>query len=365
MLHNWLVPDKQFSALKGNKLHAQVRFYSKKNTDLDGVKTALIGLDQSADLVRKQLYQYAAFSGNGERVIADLGNIRKKNQEFIIPLISELLQAGIIPVILCEDAGLLTAQFNAYKMLKQKVNLTVVDECVRLSLSGVNRDYINTILEEQEIDQLLQLSVIAAQGHLTDHEVLNYFEMRHFDVVRLGSVRSAPEENEPIIRDADMVAFHLSALKNIEAPAQVPSSPSGLFVEEACRLCRYAGMSDKLTSVGFYGYDFRKDRDQLSAQVIAQMLWYFWDGLLNRVNDYPASNDGLVEYIVDYKVHQYQLVFWQSSKSGRWWMQIPLSENTEMRRHALLPCSYSDYLAACKGELPERLINAFQRLPRL
>ncbi|MFZ4542866.1 MAG: hypothetical protein ACOYOA_02375 [Saprospiraceae bacterium] len=362
MLHNWLIPEKHFAEKKGNKLNAQVKFYSKKTPDLNGVKTALIGLDNTSDLIRKHLYSYSGFPDNSDRAIADLGNIRKRNQEFIIPLINELLQGGILPVLLSEDAELLTAQFNSYKILKQKVNLTVIDEKVRLSLNGSNREYINTILEEQEVDQLLQLSVIGAQGHLTDNDVLTYFDMKHFDVIRLGNVRSSIEENEPIIRDADMVAIHLSALKNIEAPAQFSGSPSGLFVEEACRLSRYAGMSDKLSSIGFYGYDLKKDVGQQTAQVIAQMIWYFWDGFLSRKFDYPVSVDGLVEYIVDSKIHNYHLVFWQSSKSGRWWMQIPMQFKSEVQKHALVPCSYKDYQLACQGDLPERLINAFQRM---
>jgi formiminoglutamase len=120
-------------------------------------------------------------------------------------------------------------------------------------------------------------------------------------------------------------------------------------------------MSDKLTSFGLYGYVAEQDRDGQTAQAAAQMLWYFLEGFFNRKGDYPADTAGLTEYVVDFPKLNYQLTFWKSNKSGRWWMQVPVATKRKHERHRLVPCSYQDYQLACREELPERLLQAMSR----
>lgn len=358
MLHHWLKPSSLSFEGTAQKLWANILYYNDDINDFTTTKIAIIGLDESADVVRKILYEYADLMGN-DKAIIDLGNIRKKTPDFIIPLIAELLNIGLIPILIGADSAFIYSQYQAYQALKQKINVIFIDECIRFSQNNSPDAYINSILQGDFKDKLLHLSILGAQSHFVHPDVTDLFENKHFDIVRLGYIKQNIEEVEPIIRDGDMAIFHLSALKQSEAPSQKNASPSGFFTEEICRLSRYAGMSDKLSSVGFYGYEL--DLDHQSAQSLAQMIWYFLDGVLNRKNDFPVATDGLVEYIVDYKNHQYQLVFWRSTKSGRWWMQIPIKNDKNELKHSLVPCSYNDYLAACQGELPERLLNAIQR----
>ena len=37
------------------------------------------------------------------------------------------------------------------------------------------------------------------------------------------------------------------------------------------------------------------------------------------------------------------------------------SKSKKYDRHRLVSCSYSDYLQACREELPERLVNSYNR----
>jgi formiminoglutamase len=186
-------------------------------------------------------------------------------------------------------------------------------------------------------------------------------EFQDFDLIRLGKVRNAVEECEPLIREVDGLAFNINAIRQSEAPAQISPMPSGLFIEEACQLVRYAGVSDRLTSIGFYGFEAKSDVADQTAKCIALMVWYFIDGIANRKNDYPISTVDMVEYIVDVKGFTLPLTFWKSNKSGRWWIQIPNSKGKKAQNY-LFSCSYKDYQEACSGELPERIWNGFQRL---
>ncbi len=56
------------------------------------------------------------------------------------------------------------------------------------------------------------------------------------------------------------------------------------------------------------------------------------------------------------------LNFHKSNKSGRWWMEINLSENNKFKRHALIPCTYQDYINASNQEIPERWIRTLKKL---
>jgi formiminoglutamase len=134
-------------------------------------------------------------------------------------------------------------------------------------------------------------------------------------------------------------------------------------MEEACQICRYAGLSDKLKAFGTFGFRGDFDRQGQTAQTTAQMIWYFLEGLLQRKGDFPASLDGLTEYIVERKGYDPPLKFWKSRRSGRWWVQVstPSVEAGPVQQR-LVPCSHNDYLAACQqDELPERILNILKR----
>ena len=121
-------------------------------------------------------------------------------------------------------------------------------------------------------------------------------------------------------------------------------------------------MSDKLRSFSVTGVDAEKKRKlPATAQALAQMVWYFTEGYYQRKNDYPATNKGLTEYVVDLKGRDGRLVFWKSNKSGRWWLQVPVKTGRKYQRHRLIPCSYKDYSLATQDEVPDRLLNAFKR----
>lgn len=358
MLNNWVKPLSPLTVSNKNTFSTAILRHEKTFPNLENVRIAIIGLDESANEIRKAMYQYAPHEQASS--IADIGNIRKNNADFLIPLINELLQIGIVPILISAKEEFISAQFQGYQAFKQNLNVAILDEKIRLDLNSSSNQnygtYLNSILEDYGKNRLEHLSALAIQGHLTAPDVMSYFEIKNYDIIRLGQLRAALEEAEPILRDADMLAVHISALKQIEAPAQLNPSPSGLFIEETCRLVRYAAISDKLTSIGFYGFLTENDNNNQTAQAIAQMIWYACDGILNRKGDFPKSTDGLVEYIVNYKKHQ--LSFWRSTKSGRWWLQIPVNQK---QKNTLIPCTYNDYEKVCNEELPERLSRAFQR----
>jgi formiminoglutamase len=358
LLQNWLKPISKpivaaIDALPEHALGRHIVPFSKELPDLKKVRIALIGTDEAeSNAVRQALYAmvYPYTAG----AVADLGNLRKNDPAQLIPVLFELITGGILPIVISRSHALARAQFMAYQEAKALANWVAVDETIR------NEAVLDGLLKPRH-PMLFHLGVIGLQVHQTAPALLKIFEKNNFDALRLGKSRTVIEETEPILRDADLLTFHANALKMSELPAVEGASPSGYFLEEACQLCRYAGMSDKLTSFGVYGLCADRDRDHQSAQAVAQLIWYFMDGVFNRQGDFPVSIKGLTEYVVDIPAYNYQLTFWKSTYSGRWWLQVPADIKRKQQRHRLIPCSYQDYQAACREELPERLFNAFKR----
>jgi formiminoglutamase len=375
MLQNWLQPvqlDKFLTASTlptlpaGAFLH-HIRTYSSaaptELPDLKEVKWALIGIDaDSADAVRAQLYpmMFAFKHLKG----ADLGNVRNSDPSFWIPLMTELIQSGICPVCIGSDENTLWGLFQAYQHHKSPINLTILDEKMRFipkTADETTPSIWQRILEDRP-SHLFHCNVLGYQSHDTSPLALRFFDQKAFEHMRLGKLKANLEEAEPFIRDADLMCLNVAALKKIEAPAQLSANPSGLWLEEACQVARYAGMSDKLTAFGVYGFKIEANRlSDVTAQVVAQMIWYFMEGFYNRKQDYPIGMRNLTQYVVDVKEFDFQITFWKSAKSGRWWVQIPVKTRKKQERHRLIPCSYNDYLLACQDQLPERLFNAYRR----
>lgn len=365
MLENWLHPVKPEDILNQPlseyQLGSRLTFFENSSPDLKKVQVAIIGVGtMESNAVRQALYPLVySFDGLG---IADLGNLRKKEIEFAIPFLMELVDSRIFPIIIGSDPFLLQAQYKAFQHSKEWLNLVVVDECIPLGAdTDDTQQYLNEIIYGKRT-KLHHVGIIGCQNHFTAPNVFTLFENRFFDWVRLGKAKADMAEVEPIVRNGDIMAMHLGALKQSEAPGVWAPSPSGFTVEEACQLARYGGMSEKLKSFGLYGMKGGKELNRQTAQAAAQIIWYFIEGLFHRKNDYPATTDGLVEYIVDFKNPDWQITFWKSQRSGRWWMQVPGKTQKKFQRHQLVPCSYNDYKLACQEELPDRLLNAIRRI---
>ncbi len=366
MIENWFKPlsGQELPQLDNLPAHAIGRhegLFKLAPEDKAKPVVALLGIGQEeANEVRRALYPLS-FAFPGIRLL-DMGNARRQTSSFLIHAIHELLQSGILPLIIGGDTSLTLVQAKAFLRLKSNISLVLASERSPLSPPDKNNSsyFLNPLLFGK-YGHLFHFGLLGIQGHFTNPATFHFLEEKNFDVFRLGQARDDMEGLEPIVRDADLFSLYLSCLKESEAPEVEKPTPSGFTTEEACRLCRYAGMSDKLRSFGLYGYQARGGDQGRTARVAAQLIWYFLDGFSHRQHDFPASMDGLVEYIVDVRSANQQIVFWKSQRSGRWWMQVPLQVDDAEQRHRLIPCSYQDYQTATQDDLPIRLLRAIDR----
>lgn len=325
------------------------------------VAVALVGLDgEVAKKTRDYLFRTAW--DHDKLIVRDLGNVRKANADFLVPLLRELHAAKIIPVLVGGDASLFTAQYLAFAELNRQVSILYADRTVDLSPGEAAGRSLDAAVHRND-RRRFHLTHLGGQRHLIDPAVRDLFAARRYEAVGLGEARADVPALEPLARDADLLGLNAAVINHAEAPARAGFHPSGLALQEATQLAYYAGNSDKLSSFGLYGLDptAGETQTELTAAAYAQLIWYFVHGVSRRQGDFPVSTKGLLEYVVAVGDDD-KLTFWRSRRSNRWWVQVPDGQFAGEDRHRLVPCSYEDYLTASHEQtLGDRLLMAFRR----
>jgi formiminoglutamase len=328
------------------------------------------GSSQAPDKIREQLYRLMNRTPGIK--IADAGNIKPGNETSdtyfaLSEILAGLIQNKIFPVILGGSNDLAYANYLAYEKIKQIINITAVDSTFDVGTpeSELNsQTYLNRIVMRQP-NFLFNYTNIGYQSYFVDNEMLALMNKLFFDTYRVGIIRADMEEAEPLLRNADMLSIDISSVRQSDAPANEHASPNGFYGEEICRICRYAGMSDKLTSAGIYEMNPALDIREQTVKLAAQMVWFLIEGYSLRKLDYPRpENEDFSKYHVFNSKIDRKILFYKSRKSGRWWMEVPCpaGKDDKFKRHYIIACSFKDYQTALKDELPDRWWQTYQKI---
>lgn len=354
------------AALPSQSIGRKIDVHTKNSfPEIKGRALAIVGVlenrgflqNDSTDInyIRKEFYNL--FSGNWNADILDLGNIaRGDTQEdsyFALKgIVAELIKNKVIPIIIGGSQDLTYAVYRAYDDLEQMVNVVAIDS--KFDFGKQNEmsagSYLTKMIVE-EPNNLFNFSNLGFQTYYNPQEEIDLIDKLYFDAYRLGEVSANPAIAEPVFRDADLVSVDLTSVKSSASGNFNNFMPNGFCGKEICTLARYAGISDKVSSFGVFNHS----GSQREAVIIAQIMWYFIEGVQYRSNEYPfGSKEDYLKYIVPIEEDDEELVFYKSDKTDRWWIEIPFKGNNKLKRSTLLPCLHEDYLAACDGELPER-----------
>lgn len=369
-----------------SQLGMKVEFYTDTFPDLEEEKydLAIIGVkdDRGAinnngcslapDYFREQFYLLN--EGQVPTKIIDLGNIiagqEVSDTYFALKtVVAELVKLDIVPIIIGGGQDLTYAQYMGYESLEQKVDLLVVDNRFDLEqdehegVATTSQSYLTKIFLHQP-NYLFNFSNMGYQTYFVSQDSLRVMDKLYFDVHRLGEFVSDLSVSEPVIRNANMVSFDMGAIRSSDAPGNTNIVPNGFYGEDACRISRYAGMSDKLTSIGFYEFNPAFDKGGQTAMLLSQMVWYFVDGYYSRKKDFPLTpKSQYIIYRASVNDGATEVNFVKSKKSDRWWMQVPYPANgSKNERFHLVPCKYDDYNTAVKGEMPDLWWRTYQKL---
>ncbi len=369
LAHREMLPER----VLGKKLQV----YSQRNgfPEIEMCKLVILGVKEarnsenfngvypSFDSVRKSFY--SLYAGNWHRQIADLGDISAgdtvEDTYFALKsVVNELVSKGIIPIVLGGSQDLVYPIYRAFDGLSKMINYVNIDSKFDIGNADApitNTSYVGKMVVEKPYN-LFNYSNIGYQSYFNSSDEIGLLEKLYFEGYRLGEIVNDVSLVEPILRDADLITLDVSAIKSAELSYINNNSPNGLDGREVCAISRYSGISNKVSVFGLF--EINDLSASLSASMlIAQVLWYFIEGVNYRIDDGDFSSE------TDFKnykvpVEDEVLNFKKSLKTHRWWIEIPfISEmNNKLKRHTLLPCTYQDYESACNQEIPERWLKA-------
>ncbi len=369
------------AAYPANCFFKNIRAYTEKMPSYQGAHLALIGVKEERgthtnkgtalgpDEIRKKLYWLK--KGTGAYHIVDLGNLNlgidlDETYVRLSEVCRILLENNVMPIILGGSHDLDYGQFRGYEDLQKLISFLNIDAFLDLEDGegvSASRQHIHKMLLH-EPNYLFSYTHLAHQTYLIDPFSTAALEKLNFEAHRIGQVRTNLTEMEPSIRQADMFSFDVTAIKSSDAPGNASAQPFGLTGEEACQICWYSGLNEKLSSAGFYeynpGYD---DVHKKTASVVATMIWYFVEGFYHRKQESNFKSNDFLKYVVAMPVEPETISFYKSKLTEKWWMEVSHTRlGARYPRNSIVPCSYTDYQTAIKGEVPERYISALAKM---
>ena len=362
---------------KEDLLFSRTLFYNESNSS-ETVKIAdiaIIGVTEdrnsdnkgcagAPDEIRKELYKLYTPSDIN---IVDFGNLKQgKNVNDTYFALSEIIfecfKNETAVIILGGSKDLIVPVCNTYRKREKQFNLCVIDSTFNLSENPdliSSENYLSHILDKNK--KLFTYTNIGYQTYYNSFEEINLIKT-DYEALRLGIARTNLFGNEPFIRDADFVAVSIGSIKMTDAPGIKNPSVHGFYGEEMCQLAKYAGLSDHVSAFGLFEINPEFDNRNQTSALGAQIIWHFIESFYKRKTEYDKK---IIKKYKQYNVKiediSDNIVFYKSSKTDRWWVEIPYHIKNKEKVY-LLSCTKEDYIKAGNNEIPERWWKFFQKL---
>ncbi|WP_149276777.1 formimidoylglutamase [Pareuzebyella sediminis] len=363
--------------LPSQALGKHIKIHNKKEglPDTTNISIALLGVKESRNAFEKKheildvsairIQLYKLLLGNWNSTLADMGDIEEgatvEDTYFVVrKTVASLLKQKIIPIIIGATQDITYPAYRAFDGIKDLVNLVAIDSRFDFGMDDElisSHSYMSKIITEKP-NNLFNFSNIGYQSYFNAQEEVDLMERLFFDAYRLGELGADIALAEPIMRNAHMISMDARAIRASEIGLSDNFSPNGFTGREICAIARYAGISDKVSVFGIY----EMENAAQSAQLMAQIIWYFIEGFNFRISESPFEDPAnFTKYNVPTDTEQ--LIFHKSHLTDRWWVEVPsiLSPHTKSKSPALLPCTKKDYLEACDQNIPERWLKAYKK----
>ncbi len=340
MLQNWIRPvnREQFLKIRSDEqaLTAYTTFF-QADDPIEHHTVALIGLNEVASLkIRSQLYQFNRLSGKINFI--DLGLARNLTEEFLTGLLTELSQSKITSIVFGTHDHILNAQILSNREVPGTKSLGIVDVAPE-----------HNAIDDKHAKLLDKIVLIGTQKHLFNHQPWAHHP--GLEVIRMGILKNEILESEPALRDCQAISFSIRSLNKKEAPAQRNISNTKISAYEACQLMHFLGFNEKLNSIAFTHYVPELDMQDMTAHLIAQMIWYYLDARSLSISEKPEEKQDVQEYSVILDQFDIHISFIKSLSSGKWWIR------TESGNY--VPCTLKDYELARSNMLSPRVFQLF------
>jgi arginase family enzyme len=316
-----------------------------------------------AEKIREELYR---LSDIGKKMnVADFGQVKKaRGRKGIFLALRDIIdyfnELNIVTVVIGGSQDLTVGICEAFKN-ETFFSLTAIDSLLdvkkgREAFSSTS--YLSRIFQKNP--QLFQFNLVAYQSHLVSASLFSKTKGTGTHA-RLGLLHKKPALAEPIFRNTDVLSFDMGALKYSEIPGSSARNPNGLYAEEACQFAKYAGLSNKLKVFGIFETGAEKDHIGITFQLSAQIIWYFLEGINNRIPMEKETPGNLRTFKVEIKEMDSPIVFYQCAETGRWWFEVQSLKGEKL----LIACSEKEYKEAAADEIPENWLRVIQKIDEL
>jgi len=254
--------------------------------------------------------------------IADIGNIlqgqtAKDSAIALRTVLQELLALGKKVVVLGGSHDLSLEQYELFKSKGEIVDLIVLDMLADLEQNSPLKfdSHLVDVLTTTP-NFIRNFTLAGFQSYYVNPAIVETLDRFGFDCLRLGKVQEDMLALEPIMRMCSIGSIDINCIRQADAPSNRLASPNGFSGTQACQLTKFAGMSEKMKCFGIFGYEPGLDENNLTAKLIAQMLWYYMDGLhLVAKEKSLGQEDAYLEYQISFT--EQNLRFRKSKQTNR------------------------------------------------
>ena len=239
---------------------------------------------------------YNLYKGdNWTRQVYDLGTVmpggKIEDTYFALSqIVSELVKNDIIPIIVGGGQDLTLSCYQGFESLERMINICAIDSEFDIGDPNENvtsKGYVSHLLMQRPC-YLFNYSTIGIQRPFVKKNDIELFEKLYFDACRLGEFNADFKVAEPYLRNSDVLSIDFSSVKSSETDATCYANPNGFYAEQVCQLAKYAGISDKMSCLGIF--DVNPLQNQIASNLISQLIWYFIDGVSQRMGDFPIGS---------------------------------------------------------------------------
>jgi arginase family enzyme len=357
------------STYTSSQLGSNIKIVSVTKPSLDGIDIVLVGCGElrgqaanaayshAPDIIREELYKLHYW--HKTITIGDIGNIVEgqtlnDTRSALKIVLQELHALGKKVIVLGGSHDLTLQQYEVFKDNNEIIDFSVIDMLADINEhDGISYDnYLMNALTASP-NYVRHFNLIGFQSYFVNPTLIETLDKLRFDCIRVGKARENLELLEPVFRGTHLLSIDINAVRYSDAPANKLCSPNGFYGDEMCALTRFAGMSNTMSSLGIYGYMPEVDNACITAKLIAQMIWYYIDGVHVALTEADINDkDQFMEYHISFT--DVNTFFIKSKRTNRWWMKLPNDK--------FIACSYDDYIAASNNEIPERWMREVERL---
>lgn len=343
-----------------NKTNRKVSFFEKNNNeDLSIYDIAILGINSSKDNknttnIRDEFYKLYL----PENIdIIDLGNIVENEDNNIYQQIQIIYDKTIFYnlklIVLGEYEKYNIGFFKNHSKKAEKFNLITIGSEIDFYEENNNvfdENFLNYfILNKDLLDEYYHLGY---QNFLVDEKTINYFEKNNYNAFRLSEIKADFIDFEPFFRNSEIVSLDLGAIKYSDCPASKKPQPAGFDSTEICKISYFGGLSKSIKIFGIYEYSAENDINNISAKLIAQIMWYYLDAYVEmKTNTIVDQKDFSVFHIhFENRQKDIKLKFIHHEKVDLWWLSVNNGGYDK-----LIPCSFKDYTSAKNNLLSKRI----------